>query len=387
MIRRRSKLTTWFRPVLAAACAVSLGCSDDDPSDAGAPHGPPGGILEADAGSIPLGEGGEGPGGSSGANGGAPNTAGASGAGAGGGSGGTGGSTGGAGTGGTAGSGAGGFRSNPPGIVVQQSTDVSGLVLLSSNLTQEPSGSGGFQQWFGEVLNQGARTVCFPQVTITFRLEGGALAIEFLSYADAPPYRGGSALTLPCLAPNGRGGFYSNELGDSIAIGSIRTATAQLTALEGTYIPHPAAPELVSATAGPHSEIGNTWWAVSGELRATSTIHNIGISVYPRSATTGLLLDRLTDTHLDNLFGGLSWFYETIGHDGERYTDFLRFVDFIEGPKTLLSGIQDQDAADPELARIHERWRAFRAETSQRAELARPLRLAPAVRDPRAAPR
>src|SRR5262249_18517335 len=104
------------------------------------------------------------------------------------------------------------FASNTPGADVHDvgTPPTPDLVLISSNLVQKPSGGQIFQQWFGEVQNNGSQIVCQVRAKVSFKDASGTELATFEPYADADPYDGPGTLTIPCIAPGKIGTFYMN---------------------------------------------------------------------------------------------------------------------------------------------------------------------------------
>jgi hypothetical protein len=391
--------------LLAALAAALLRCGSDTPAkdDDWSEFGPRGDVLEVDPDDIPVagaeGEAEAGRGGTDGGSAGRGGTAGTSGSTSGTGGNATGGSSlGGASNGGTAGgtagvagggaagttnqggtagtagvsgsagsagsAGTGSIVSSPAGIEFEQTSTAPGLELVSSNLVEELFDAEAYYSWFAEIENHSSIPACFVDAVISFRDAFGVEIKSFVAYADAAPYQGSLTLTVPCVPPGGSAGIHTIDSGSPLQLDRIRSAVVDFTHLSGTYVPHPDTPILTNTAVTPW--IGEGYWAVSGTLTSVGTIYNIGLDVYPRGPT-GLLLDRLSDTHLDTLITGQSWDYETLGLEGDRFETFLQSVEFIEGSARVLT---PSDANGKTEAALRARRHAFRVERDGRqAEL------------------
>jgi hypothetical protein len=81
-------------------------------------------------------------------------------------------------------------------------------VIVSSNLTQERLGSSVYQHWYAELRNEGATTLCYPELTVQFQDAGGVTLVEMYSFADTAPYKGALSSAAPCLAPGATGAVW-----------------------------------------------------------------------------------------------------------------------------------------------------------------------------------
>lgn len=237
-----------------------------------------------------------------------------------------------AGTGGTAGSTGGGTTVNSNLPIVFEQSGVPALSLLSSNLQQkEHIAPDTFKQWFAEVVNSSDGLVCFAEVTITFQTSLGSTLLELHSFADADAYQSSlPGLPVPCIPPRKTAGFYTNDISLGIVLADIRKAKVVFRNLSGTYTPHPARPIVESAIVSADSRLGAGYWSVSGMVRAEKTVRTLIMTVFPRSPSSGLLLDQTNAIHSDALLAGEGWAYETLGYKGERYTSYLQTIDFID---------------------------------------------------------
>jgi hypothetical protein len=75
--------------------------------------------------------------------------------------------------------------------------------------------------------------------------------------------------------------------------------------------------------------IGTGYFALSGSVQATGTIYNIGMDVYPL-ASNGLVIDQLSDFHLDTLQAATAWSYQTTSTQ-TPFTIFHQYIDFLAG--------------------------------------------------------
>ncbi len=217
----------------------------------------------------------------------------------------------------------------------QQDAVASGIELISSRFTVEPSGADCYGQWFGAVVNNGTTTVCHVTAAATLRNLSGATVVEYYTYADTLPYRtlaGSSALTIPCLAPGEEGGLWTNYLDVCFNMESVTDVVVELGASDyGAVEHHPLAPTITNAQVV-DSYGSSGYWSLEGIVKASTAgdVYNVGLTVYPRNAS-GLVLDQLLDFHLETLFAGATWSFSTSSWQGAVFSDYLQFVDFIEG--------------------------------------------------------
>src|SRR5262249_21749761 len=139
------------------------------------------------------------------------------------------------------------FKTNTPAATFMNASTaaVGDLVLLSSNLTEKPSGSTNYyQQWFGEVKNVSSKIYCYVNIHLQIS-PGPGLPLALTSYADTAPYAlTGSTLSASCLAPGEVAPMYSNNISNSSA--NVASSTMFAYQLDGTVtpdaVPHPHAP-------------------------------------------------------------------------------------------------------------------------------------------------
>ena len=233
----------------------------------------------------------------------------------------------------------GSFVSNTPGAaVVDVGTPATpGLVLISSNLLQEPSGSQFFQQWFGEIQNNGSELICLLRIDVQFQRTGGGQLASFTTFASAAPYMlGSSALSMPCIPPGQIGSFYDNAFaGAEISLADVTTIAIKLS--PNVYpgaIPAPHAPIVSSHVTPVFSGFG-----VTGTLTGNSgPIYNILLEIYPRD-TRGLVLGQLFAVDLDTLQPGATFPFTTLSVPSD-FTQYRQFADFIDGPAPAAQAIR-----------------------------------------------
>jgi hypothetical protein len=229
-----------------------------------------------------------------------------------------------------------GFVSNTPGAtVVDVGTPARpDLVLISSNLLQSPSGGQIFQQWIGEVKNNGAAVACGLLLDVTFRSASGSQLGLFTPFTAAPPYQlSGLSVTINCLAPGEIGTFYDNGfVATPVDLGAVTRIETEITALgAGSAIPAPHTPIVASHVAQVFGR-----FAVEGTLTGNAgAIYNIAIDVFPRDAS-GLVLGWLIDTDLEQLDPGGVFPFSTTGV-ATSFSLYRVFLDFIDGPKPAIA--------------------------------------------------
>jgi hypothetical protein len=236
--------------------------------------------------------------------------------------------------------------SNLPGVAwTPTAASTPGFVIVSSNLTQERLGSSVYQHWYAELRNEGATTLCYPELTVQFQDAGGATVVEMYSFADTAPYKGALSSAAPCLAPGATGAVWDiRSVASEAALDRIRTASYTIETLAiPSAVPHPLAPTVTGAVF----QRSTDYWAVKGTVRATAgTISSVRLDVYP-IGSEGWIVDNLGDVNPDAILAGSSWSYETTGYDGPAFTRYHQYVDFIEGAGVAPAA---SAAADPAVA-------------------------------------
>ena len=338
--------------------AVVLGCSSDD--DSGGASGSSGG-------------GSAGAGGSSGSAGAQTGGGGSGGSESGGSAGAETGGSAGAETGGSAGQGGSGtvpsFVSNTPSAQVNETTtgDASDLVLVNSNLLDEPSGGQYFQRWLGEVFNKGTEPVCQARIDIEF-LAGGSSVASFFTFADSVAYESSTpGLVMQCIEPGASGFFYSNAFSSSaLQPSSITTVNVEISgSIHDNVSPSSCAPQLESANVVEPYGAGMGYWAVQGTIRgAGATINGISVDVYPKDAQ-GLVIDKLSDINSGSLAVGSTWDFDTTAAEA-AFVDYSICFDYmIESSYYSLD--LDKDISLPES--FEKQRRAWKREVQLRRDL------------------
>ena len=232
------------------------------------------------------------------------------------------------------------YVSNTPGAAVAESPSagLEGLTVVSSNLTDEVSGSQYYQRWTGLLYNGTPKVVCFAQVTAKFFNSAGGEVGSHLTFADAPPHLLTSgSLPSACLQPGTVGGLFSNGFFNApLSAGGVANISFEIDGSAKDAVPlHPSAPKFSSVMLTEKYGSGSGYWAATGSLTAVATIYNIGIDVYPVGAD-GLIPDRLGDTHLDTLTAGSSYAFDTTTYQGTpANAQLLAFSSFIDGAKSF----------------------------------------------------
>lgn len=225
------------------------------------------------------------------------------------------------------------FVSNTPGATVVDvgSPPTPGLVLVSLNFLQQPSGGQYYQQWLGEMENVGATPICDVSLNIVYEdASGNAIASPPTTYADADPYAlSGFNESVPCIAPGKIGSFYTNGFADSMtALGSVATIAVKFGSLtEPGVAPDPNAPDV---TSQPQST--NLGYEVNGTIAVATNggpINDVRLDVYPRDAT-GLVLAQLSAVDLGAITQG-SPFPFTTDAITPAFTEYRQFVQYIQG--------------------------------------------------------
>jgi hypothetical protein len=265
-----------------------------------------------------------------------------------------------------------GFVSNTPGATV---VDVGvpampNLVLLSSNLLQEPTGGRFFQEWIGEVKNVGSSVVCGVEVTASMRNAAGQQLAVFDSFADAAPYQiSDLPLTIGCLAPGDTGTVYDNGfVPTAVEVGDVRRIEIAISALGGGgAFPAPHTP-IVSSHVAPVF----TGFGVTGTLTGNGgPIYNIGLDIFPRDAT-GLVFGWLIAVDLETLPPGGTFAFTTTSVP-TSFSAYRVFPDFIDGSKPPFTGESAARSTADGAAAFETAWRkrTARRAAAERARASR----------------
>ena len=261
------------------------------------------------------------------------------------------------------------FVSNPANVTVRDDTPAPklALTLVSSNLTQSPSGSDYYQEWYAEVMNTGNEVICYPQVDAKFLDSASATVIHFNAFADADPYKnpqGTLNLVSSCLKPGAVGVFWSNNLGAAVSINTVATLSVTFSNLSGasSYVPHPDSPKITAAM--PQPDLGPTYYALAGTaVNGPALINNVELKVYPKSAA-GLVIGHLAAFHMQNYNAGESWSFKTDDVES-AFTQYHAYLSFIDGP--MMAKAPER----PELPPLEQARQEFLRERTARADAAR----------------
>jgi hypothetical protein len=266
------------------------------------------------------------------------------------------------------------FVSNVPGATAVDVSNpkVPGLVLLSVNFLQQPSGGQEYEEWLGEVMNTGSTPVCNVSIDLTYEdASGNAVVTPLTSYAFADPYTAaGSTLSIPCIPPGGVGSFWTN------GFAAAEQSTANVTTIAvkfGTFAdpaakPDPAAPTVTSQVMS--KAIG---YVISGTMaESAATVNNVGVRFFPRDPL-GLVLAEFPVTDLGTLSPGAPYPFSTSGIS-TPFTQYRGYASYIEGAGMGRPRNGDGVAADPALLARLDAARAAHAANDARAALARSRR-------------
>jgi len=239
------------------------------------------------------------------------------------------------------------FVSNTPSATVSYVGAAPSLVLVSSNLRQDPSAVGVFQQWLGEIKNTGTTTACLVEIVASFESSAGAPLALFDTFADAESYMGsGSPLSTPCIAPGEIGSVYDNAFVTAeVSIADIGKIAVQITHLEPRdLVLAPHAPLVTSHVAPVFSGFG-----VTGTFTGRGgTIHNISLDAYVHDAT-GLVTDWLFAADLDPLAPGQVVAFTTVSTP-TSFSEYRQYTDFTDGAQSVRAFADRSPAAAPDPA-------------------------------------
>jgi hypothetical protein len=236
-------------------------------------------------------------------------------------------------------------NSNLPGVVWEAGpTSEPGLVVVSSNFTQEDLGGTVFNHWYAELLNRGTSIECYAHVVLELEDASGSSLATLESYADARAYEStsGNPVSMPCLAPGEHAAFYDiNQVSAEVDTTTLRRAVYTIdTLVRNDAVPSALAPTLLGASV--ISKLDG--WALAGSARADGgTIYNLAMDVYT-VGPSGLITDQVSDFHHDTLLQGSTWDYETSANGGESIRRYLQFISFIDGAHAKRTVAEDPHA-------------------------------------------
>lgn len=247
-------------------------------------------------------------------------------------------------------------------IVVDVGTPATPTIkLIRSNLLQERLVEQVFQQWLGEIRNDGATTICQVHAEVRFENASSEQLAVFEPHTSASPHiKPGGSRSIACIPPGQIGSLYDNGFVTSAVTLSEVTqiAVAFTFTSDSDAVPAPQAPLITS-----YVESG---FRVEGTLTGREgAIHGILLEFYPLNAR-GLVVDWLIDLHLDTLEPGARVSFSSLSALSP-FTEYRSYVQFGDGPsRTLDAALLDDPVAARELAR-----RATQQANRERAALAR----------------
>ena len=253
------------------------------------------------------------------------------------------------------------YVSNTPGAAVVDtgSPATPELVLLSSNVLQEPSGNRVFQTWFAEVKNIGTATRCFVQIDASFHAADGTQIAAFNGYADAEPYANQPThSTDPCLAPGEIGVFWDNGFVAAAApLASATQLAIQFSHKEFGSTPAPNKPAVDSQITN-----GLGGFALTGTITGrTSPIYYLFVNFYPKDAR-GLVFDIMFADHSETLNPGDVFPFTTLGTP-TAFSQYRTYVfNFSTGTKPVAALSPAASATAPS---AHDRLAAMRQQHRQ----------------------
>jgi hypothetical protein len=186
-----------------------------------------------------------------------------------------------------------------------------------------------FVEWFGEAVNNGEKTLCFPEARIRIVGDEGNDITSLQSYAAASGYQiqdNDQPSLIPCLAKGERGVFYGNKfVPATTSLENVKKIEMTFNATSGLNA-SPVKNDWVLENVGTAS-VAEDGYQVTGVLHnGSAAISGIRIYAYPR--VDGLIAGQLVAGHPKTLFPHASWSFGTQSL-GEKFNDFDIFVDYL----------------------------------------------------------
>ncbi|MDX2023808.1 MAG: hypothetical protein SF187_26455 [Deltaproteobacteria bacterium] len=224
--------------------------------------------------------------------------------------------------------------SNTPGAVFENASVGQGqsIRLLSSNLLIDAPPRALFSRWFAEVRNESGAPLCLIKFVVRFEDGNKVQLLALDGFLDGAGYKtsASSSLTTKCIgAAMPSAGWTIKQGGTYFEASRVKRVVYSFTPFDYaglTVIPHPNHPIVEAKAKGK---------AIEGQLKAKGTIYNIGLTFYPVMAN-GLIEEYLSDTHLDTLFAGSTWLFETL-EAPSPFVRYLSLTSWIEGAKSAFS--------------------------------------------------
>ena len=221
--------------------------------------------------------------------------------------------------------------SNTPGAAFENASVGLGqkIRLVSSNLLIDAPPRELFSRWFGEVRNESTTPLCLTKFVVRFEAENNVQLLVLDGFLDGAAYKSSASASLPteCLTEGmPAAGWTIRQGGTYFDVSKVKRVVYSFTPFDPgsiTVVPHPNHPTLDAKVVGK---------SIEGQLRAKQTIHNIGLTFYPVMAN-GLIEEYLSDTHLETLFSGSAWAFDTRDAPSP-FVRYLSFTGWIEGAKS-----------------------------------------------------
>jgi len=225
------------------------------------------------------------------------------------------------------------FTSNLP-AVTPTVTDPTGtgLTLVSLDVEASSTATLNYVEWFGEVMNTGTATLCYPTADFTFADGAGTALWTDSTYGYALPYIVPSAVFgAACLAPGETGLFWSNDLPlTAFVVGNVATVTITLGATAS-----PEATRFSQSLTADFTEdtlyADGSHWLMTGSLTPTQEISNVRIRGFAKNAS-GLFYDTLEQMNLGTITANTTWTFTTdLSLEGSRPAGVFAVDDFTVG--------------------------------------------------------
>jgi hypothetical protein len=226
------------------------------------------------------------------------------------------------------------------------STLAAGWTLSSSHLTEKPSASDFYKEWFAELYNGTTSTQCMPEVDADFQDGTGASLLKLHTYAYGPAFDlgDGVGLTGACALPGETLPLWSNALDSfNVPLDSIKKIVLHVQGLDRPKAKlHPSTPTVGTVTKTLDPQLN--WWNFSGMATSVADIYNVKIEFWGKSG--GFIVGKTDDFHLDNFLKGDVWSFATqAGIDNPTLDSFTQYFDFIDGPQGALRIAYSGEAA------------------------------------------
>lgn len=264
------------------------------------------------------------------------------------------------------------FVSNPAGVTpeLDEAAEDAGYKLISSNLTQHPSGATNYyKEWFAEIKNGTSKPQCYIELNADFQSASGTSLLKLHTFAYGRSFDAGSVtgLVSTCAAPGETVPIWSNALDPTmVPLGSIAKVSITVEALERPdAVVHPSTPTLSNLQKKLDTVL--EWWQFSATAKSVADVYNLKVEFWGKSA--GLVVGKSAGFYDGDFLKGQTWDVATIaGIESTTIDSFTPYVSFLDGVEGALR--VRYDAATQKLVDAQQLARVSWKEAEQRQALA-----------------